>query len=98
MWICARCGTEAQRPETCSGCGSSMKPFGVEETPKEVRYHFVLAMYPAGKTRAIEFVGPFPDVMSADQWWDTHRSGKEGYGYNDYEVVLMEAPDAAQAT
>lgn len=93
MWICAACGTEAQRPEICSGCGSNMKPFEQADKPKEERYRFCLVMYPSGKTKATEFVGPFPSVMSADQWWDTHRSGKEGYGYADYEVVLMEAPD-----
>lgn len=91
MWICAKCGTQAQIPDICSGCGSIMRPF--DQPKKEDRYKFVLAMYPAGKTRAVEFVGPFPNVMQADQWWEQHRLGKEGYDYNDYEVVLMEAPD-----
>jgi len=71
-----------------------MKPF--DQPPKEERYKFVLAMYPSGRTLPTEFVDPFPSVMSADQWWDQHRAGKEGYGYKDYEVVLMEAPDDGQ--
>lgn len=90
MWICARCGTEAQRPEICSACGSAMKPFDQPATPKEDRYQFVLiAFLTKGGTEAI---GPFPNVTAADQWWDANAAGRGRYGYKDYEVSLMEAP------
>lgn len=90
MWICARCGTEAQKPEVCSGCGSSMKPF--DPPPKEERFQFCLLTYPPGKTKATEFIGPFPSVMAADQWWEQHMA-PHGYHFNDYEVLLMENPN-----
>ena len=91
MWICAKCGTEAQQPETCSGCGSSMKPFG--QPPKEERYKFVLIAH-FGKLKAsIDCYGPFDSVLAADQWWDNHAASRVEYGWKDYEVVLMEAPN-----
>jgi hypothetical protein len=93
MWICARCGTEAQRPETCSGCGSAMKPF--DQPPKEDRYQFVMLAYTKDKT--IDVIGPFPDVMTADQWWEAHQFEARFTGnYRDYEVVLMENPNASK--
>jgi hypothetical protein len=83
MWICAACGTEAQKPETCSGCGSPMKPF--DQPPKEERYQFVLIVHRSGDGDS-EAYGPFPSVMSADQWADS-------LDHRDYEVVLMENPN-----
>lgn len=89
MWICAACGTEAQQPDMCSGCGSLMRPF-----PKEVKYQFVLIAYLLkGGT---ECIGPFESVTLADQWWDANAPKRVDYGWKDYEVVLMEAPDNEQ--
>lgn len=85
MWICARCGTEAQRPEICSGCGSNMKPFEQADKPKEERYKFVLVVY--SKPNVADVIGPFPSVMAGDMW------ASENLTHNDYEVMLMEAPD-----
>lgn len=85
MWICAACGTQAQVPDMCSGCGSMMKPFG---EPKEVNYQFVL-ICPLDK--GFECIGPFESVLAADMWWDEHRS-HDAKAIN-YEVVLMEVPD-----
>lgn len=79
MWICARCGTEAQRPEVCSGCGSQMRPF--EQPPRIERYQFVLI-----DKRSIAAYGPFPNVMAGDSWAESHLD------HHDYEVVLMESP------
>lgn len=83
MWICAACGTEAQVPDMCSGCGSLMKPFG---EPKEVKYQFVLIVHRHRDDDSAAY-GPFPSVMSADQWADGNLD------HHDYEVVLMEAPN-----
>ncbi len=80
MWICAKCGTEAQQPEICSGCGSNMKPFN--EPPKEERYRFVLI-----DLKDIAAYGPFPSVIAADMWAET------AINHNDTRVVLMENPD-----
>ena len=89
MWICARCGTEAQQPEICSGCGSTMKPFG--QPPKEDRFKFVLVAHLS--KGGIDLIGPFPNVMAADMWWDAKSPARAEYGWKDYEVVLMEAPE-----
>lgn len=91
MWICARCGTEAQRPETCSGCGSPMKPF--DQPPKEDRYQFVLYTKHQGRAAPSGFYGPFPSVTAADQWWEANCEGNPDYSHHDYEVVLMENPN-----
>ncbi len=80
MWICAKCGTEAQQPEICSGCGSFMKPPG--SPPKEERYRFVLI-----DLKDPAAYGPFPSVIAADMWADGHIT------HNDTRVVLMENPD-----
>ena len=80
MWICAKCGTEALQPETCSGCGSLMR---LPEKPKEERYKFVLI-----DLKDPAAYGPFPSVIAADMWADRHIN------HNDTRVVLMEAPDA----
>ena len=92
MWICAKCGTEAQKPETCSGCGSAMKPF--DQPPKEDRYNFVLITSFVMRTKkdhvmpikGFDVYGPFPNVMAADAWADATLK------HTDYEVVLMEDP------
>lgn len=86
MWICARCGTEAQRPEICSGCGSSMKPF--DSPPKEERFKFVLIAYKGYVEDGFDVFGPFPSVMAADAWAEAHLEKRD-----NHEVVLMEAPD-----
>lgn len=83
MWICAACGTEAQQPDMCSGCGSLMRPFN---EPKEVKYQFVLIVHRHRDDDSAVY-GPFPSVMSADQWADGNLD------HHDYEVVLMEAPN-----
>jgi hypothetical protein len=86
MWICARCGTEAQQPEMCSGCGSIMRPLG--EPPKEDRYKFVLIERHMHDGDLLSNVyGPFPSVIAADMWADATLK------HHDYEVVLMEAPE-----
>ena len=82
MWICAKCGTEAQQPEICSGCGSNMKPFGEADKPKEERYKFVLI-----DLKDPAAYGPFPSVISADMWAEKHIN------HNDTRVVLMENPN-----
>lgn len=89
MWICAKCGTQAQVPDMCSGCGSMMRPF--DEPVKEVKYQFVLIAYLL--KGGIDCHGPFDSVMAADQWWDNHAAKRVEYGWKDYEVVLMEAPN-----
>jgi hypothetical protein len=80
MWICARCGTEAQQPEICSGCGSNMKPF--DQPSKEERFRFVLI-----DLKDPAAYGPFPSVISADMWAEKHVN------HNDTRVVLMENPN-----
>ena len=79
MWICATCGTEAQQPEMCSGCGATMKPFN---QPKEERYRFVVI-----DLKDPAAYGPFPAIINADMWAEGHIN------HNDWRVVLMEAPD-----
>ena len=94
MWICAGCGTEAQQPDMCSGCGSRMKPFG--EPPKEDRYQFVLIAYPLDYPKlgtSLGVFGPFASVLAADLWWETFTASRTDYGWKDYEVVLMENPN-----
>jgi hypothetical protein len=61
-----------------------MKPFG--QPPKEDRYKFVLVIY--SKPNVADVVGPFPSVIAGDMWATEHLT------HNDYEVMLMEAPDA----
>ena len=84
MWICAKCGTQAQKPELCSGCGSQMRPF--DQPPKEERYKFVLIVHRSGDGDSGAY-GPFPSVTAADLWAD------KTFNHHDYEVVLMENPD-----
>lgn len=86
MWICAKCGTQAQQPDMCSGCGSLMRPF---TQPKEERYRFVLIVHRHRDNDSGAY-GPFPSVISADMWADGHLD------HHDYEVVLMENPDEQQ--
>jgi hypothetical protein len=82
MWICASCGTQAQRPEVCSGCGSKMRPF--EEPPRIERYQFMLI---ANRTKDdFGAYGAFPSVMAAENWAAAHLN------HHDYDVVLMESP------
>lgn len=95
MWICATCGTEAREPEVCSGCGSRMKPFN--EPPKEKRYHFVLVLQSNDKDGLFAY-GTFPNVMAADMWWDQHMREDRFDGLHKHEVVMMEAPDEAEAS
>lgn len=89
MWICASCGTQAQQPDVCSGCGTVMRPFN---QPQEKRYMFVIVGHrtPEG---CMAVYGPFESVTQADQWWDKHMSEVQGYTHGDYEVVLMENPN-----
>lgn len=91
MWICARCGTQAQVPDMCSGCGSMMRPF--DAPVKEVKYQFVLIAFRNLEPKGIDCYGPFPNVMAADDWWDANAASRAEYGWKDYEVVLMEAPN-----
>ena len=79
MWICARCGTEAQQAEMCSGCGSIMRPF--PEPPPLERYRYVLI-----DKRDFACYGPFLKVIDADSWAEAHLK------HQDCEVVLMEFP------
>lgn len=89
MWICAKCGTQAQEPEICSGCGSPMI-----WPKKEAKYQYVVIAYLLkGGT---ECIGPFETVTLADQWWDANATKRVDYGWKDYEVVLMEAPEDGQ--
>lgn len=81
MWICAKCGTQAQQVDICSGCGSAMKPFGQADSPKEERYKFVLI-----DLKSPAAYGPFPSVIAADMWADAA-------GITQSNVLLMEAPD-----
>ena len=83
MWICARCGTQAQRPEICSGCGSGMLPF--EAPPRSERFQFVLIVHRSDDEDSGAY-GTFPNVMAADTWAESHLD------HHDYEVVLMESP------
>lgn len=86
MWICAKCGTEAQRIDVCSSCGSLMKPF--EEAlapPPPKKYDFVLVVQLEDKTMAA--FGPFESVTAADMWQDAH------YKRVTSQVMLMTHPD-----
>ncbi len=86
MWICARCGTQAQQIELCSGCGAIMRPLTanvVEPPPK--KYQFMLVIHLEDKTMAA--FGPFESVMAADEWQDIHFKRVTS------QVMLMTHPD-----
>ena len=86
MWICARCGTEAQRIEICSNCGSTMKPLqSVLDPPPPKKYQFMLVIHLEDKTMAA--FGPFESVMAADTWQDEHFKRVTS------QVMLMTHPD-----
>lgn len=86
MWYCKLCGTQSPTPTMCTGCGSFMLPCGHTVAPRQEQYQFVLM---AHDQHVREFIGPFENVLAADQWWDQHRQQfPENMGY---EVVLMEA-------
>lgn len=84
MWICAKCGTQAQQIEVCSGCGCLMTT--PNQPPKEERYQFVLIAHKGAVEDGFGVYGPFESVMSADMWANATLK------HTDYEVVLMEAP------
>lgn len=67
-----------------------MQPFNQS---KEVRFQFVLIAFRHVEPKGTDCYGPFPSVSAADQWWDGHAAMRAEYGWKDYEVVLMEAPD-----
>lgn len=89
MWICARCGTQAQKIEVCSGCGCLMTL--PNQRPKEDKFQFVLIAYLL--RGGVETFGPFASVSEADQWWDKTAADQPKFGWKDYEVVLMENPN-----
>jgi hypothetical protein len=89
MWICAKCGTQAQQIEVCSGCGTLMT-LPLQPT-KEKRYEFVLIEVEMMDGDPIySAYGPFESVMAADTWAD------EFLNHRNYEVALMENPNARQ--
>lgn len=86
MWICARCGTQAQQIELCSGCGTAMRPLTatpIEPTPP--KYQFMLVIHLPDKTLAA--FGPFESVMAADMWQDQHFKRVTS------QVIMMTHPD-----
>lgn len=88
MWICAKCGTEAQQPEICSGCGSSMKPFDSQPA-----FAFVLLLHERSYDETPDFIlGPFPTVMEADQWWEAHCRDERFSKVRFHAATLVERP------
>lgn len=86
MWICAKCGTQAQQLEVCSGCGCLMKlPEVALAPPPPKQYQFMLIIHLEDKTLAA--FGPFDSVMQADMWQDEH------YKRVTSQVILMTHPD-----
>ena len=90
MWICASCGTQAQQPDMCSGCGTVMRPFN---QPQDKRYMFVLIAYKGYVEDGFDVFGPFPSVMAADAWAEAHLEKRD-----NHEVVLMENPNDRAST
>jgi hypothetical protein len=89
MWICASCGTEAHKPEVCSGCGSRMRPF---DKPDRSATMFLLTLGWDEEAGYEQFIGPFPSVTEADQWWDQNRSDERFHRVRYHEVTLLEVP------
>jgi len=89
MWICAKCGTQAQQIEVCSGCGCLMT------LPEQVAVvSFALLLHERSYDESPDFIfGPFTTVMEADQWWDAHKKEERFGRIRFYTVTLMENPN-----
>jgi hypothetical protein len=87
MWICAKCGTQAQQIEVCSGCGTLMRL--PNQPPKEKQYQYVLVIY--SEPNVADVVGPFESVMGGDSWAEANLT------HSNYEVMLMENPNDREA-
>lgn len=87
-FFCKVCGTEAQEPTLCSGCGGLMTAL----TGKHLYAIEIMDM----ATRTSEPViyerrGPFESVLQADSWWHRHSELPKYTGCEAYTVIL-EAP------
>jgi hypothetical protein len=88
MWICAKCGTQAQKIEVCSGCACPMTPL---VAPKPA-HSFALYAYKDDGSKEEFCFGPFPSVLEADQWWAQHRREDRFHHVLFTETRIMETP------
>ena len=87
MWICAKCGTQAQKPEICSGCGSKML------WPKTTaKVQFALLMR-TNDLDHIEAFGPFNTAPEAEAWWRERMRSVRFNGMHKHDIVVMESVD-----
>ena len=54
---------------------------------------YMLAMGRYDEQGYEQFIGPFPTVMEADQWWDQHRKEERFSHIHYHEVIILENPN-----
>lgn len=88
MFYCKVCGTEAEVPELCSGCGGLMTA-----TAGKHLYAIEVMDTTARTSEPViyERRGPFASVTEADSWWHRHADLPRYIGCEAYTVVI-EAP------
>jgi hypothetical protein len=85
-FFCKVCGTEAQEPTLCSGCGGLMTALTGKHT------YAVEIMDMATRTNEpviYERRGPFNSVLEADSWWHRHSELPRYIGCEAYTVILQ---------